>query len=93
LPLFGAVAQLLIRFRRPASVAETEVPAWIERRARGRHPVLGRARLAGSDSEAWVLGVRLVGDLREAADERLSDLLMDVPPPPRAGALRQGLAS
>jgi hypothetical protein len=87
------VAQLLIRFRRPAAVTDAEVPAWIERRARGRHPVLGRARLAGSDSEAWVLGVRLPGDLHAAADERLSDLLMDMPPPARAGAVRQSLMS
>ena len=64
---------MLIRFRRPTTVAESEVPAWIERRARGRRPVLGRARLVGSDKEAWVLGVSLPGDLRAAADE---DLLM-----------------
>jgi hypothetical protein len=71
------VAQLLIRFRRPASVPESEVRAWIERRARGRYPVLGRARLGGSESEAWVLGVKLPGDVHRAAEERLSDLIIE----------------
>ena len=76
----SCVAQLLIRFRRPASVTESEVPAWIERRVRGRHPVLGRARLAGTEGEAWVLGVQLPGDVREAAEERLSELLIEPGP-------------
>lgn len=70
------MAQLLIRFRRPASVPEAEVRAWIERRARGRHPVLGRARLGGAEGEAWVLGVTVPGDVHQAAEERLSDLIM-----------------
>jgi hypothetical protein len=70
------MAQLLIRFRRPASMTESEVPAWLESRARGRRPALGRARLVGTEGEAWVLGVRLPGDVHEVAEERLSDLLI-----------------
>jgi len=73
----SGVAQLLIRFRRPASLPDSEVRAWIERRARGRYPVLGRARLGGSESEAWVLGVSLPGDAQRAAEERLSDLIIE----------------
>ncbi len=80
------VAQLLIRFRRPAAMSDSEMRAHILRRARGRRSVLGRARVPGSDDETLVLGVGGAIDANEAADEQLFDLLIEgdhrrAPPP------------
>jgi len=70
------VTEVLISFSRPPSLGESEMRAWIAERARGRGPalILGRP----DHSSHHVLTVRMHGESVEAAEEQLTDLMLDM---------------
>jgi hypothetical protein len=75
-PRSAPVNEVLIAFSRPASLGESEMRAWIAERARERGPalILGRPDPASQH----VLRVRMHGESVEAAEEQLTDLMLDM---------------
>jgi hypothetical protein len=72
------VTEVLISFQRPASMTESEMRAWITERARTRQPQLALAGPDGSESQPQLLRVEVRADSIEAAEEQLTDLMMDM---------------
>jgi len=72
------VTEVLISFKRPASLSETEVQNWISKQASGRQPELILSRRHLADGPVLLLRVALGTGSSTAADEQLADLVMDM---------------
>jgi hypothetical protein len=72
------VAEVVISFRRPPSMTESELRAWIGRRARSGPPALALDGRLASDGERQLLRVELRAESTEADDSELSELMMDM---------------
>jgi hypothetical protein len=70
------VGEVLISFSRPASLAESEMRAWIAERARSRGPALSLGR--PDESRQHMLRVQMHADSSESAEEQLTDLMLDM---------------
>jgi hypothetical protein len=70
-----AVSEMLIEFQRPDSLPESEMRDWIAARARSRRPWLA---LREPSAQALLLHVELDDDSAEAADEQLTELMLDM---------------
>jgi hypothetical protein len=72
------VAEVLISFRRPPSMTESELRAWIGQRARSGRPALALDGLDDSESERQLLRVELRAESTDADEAQLSELVMDM---------------
>jgi hypothetical protein len=76
------VASLLIRFRRPPSVSEADLPAWVARRVRVPRPALPLTWLRGTDLETLLVRVVVPASPVDLIEERMAELMVD----PRQGS-------
>jgi hypothetical protein len=69
---------VLISFERPASMSESEMRAWITRRAMDHQLALVLSRSDGSANQSRLLRVEVRADSIEATEEKLTDLMLDM---------------
>jgi hypothetical protein len=72
------VTEVLISFKRPVSMSESEIRAWISKQATSRQPALTLTRRHLADGPVLLLHVAPGAGSATAANEQLADLMMDM---------------
>lgn len=74
----GSVAEIVIAFRRPQSMSASEMRAWVIDRALVRQHALVLSVPEASWGQGFRLRVEIDDSAIEAAEEELSELMMDM---------------
>jgi hypothetical protein len=72
------VTELLISYKMPASLSESEIQAWISKQATSRQPALILTSRHLADGPVLLLRVAPGAGAATAANEQLADLMMDM---------------